>query len=398
MTERSAEADEGALMVMLDDIDVIDVDTHVTEPADLWTSRLPAKFRDVAPHVVWDDERQMERWRVGKYLLNSTGAHAHAGWKDFYPSVPPTLADTDPASWDGAARLKRMDEFGIHAQVIYPNLLGFRINAFLQLGDPELILECVRAYNDFQTDFCSADPKRLIPLMFLPFWDLDASMAEMKRCADNGHRGINFGTEFEKLGFPQLRSPHWHPLLAQAQDMDLPVSFHIGFSSKTEEDWTAYQTDEMLDVAKESALFILGNITGIAELIMSGMCERFPRLKFVSVESGFGYVPYLLEALDWQFMNMGGRRQHPDFTMPSEQFRRQIYATFWFETGVGRIIDQYPDNVMFESDFPHPTSLSPGPGSYASSAFDTIQANLADVPADTLRKLLHDNAAKLYKL
>jgi predicted TIM-barrel fold metal-dependent hydrolase len=121
-------------------------------------------------------------------------------------------------------------------------------------------------------------------------------------------------------------------------------------------------------------------------------------LNFISVESGYGYVPFLLDALDWQFENSSARFEYPDMLLPSEYFRRQIYATFWFEHRIGRQIDLYPDNVMFESDFPHPTSLSPGPGSTAKCARDTIEANLADVPDDILRKILHDNAVRVFNL
>jgi predicted TIM-barrel fold metal-dependent hydrolase len=141
-----------------------------------------------------------------------------------------------------------------------------------------------------------------------------------------------------------------------------------------------------------------GNLQGIAEVIMSGTCERFPRLKFVSVESGFGYVPFLLEALDWQFCNSAARGLHPSMLLPSEYFRRQMYATFWFESGVDRQIDLYPDNVMFETDFPHPTSLSPGPGSIARSPAETIAANLSRLDEATRRKVLSETAMLVYDL
>ncbi|MGE0307102.1 MAG: amidohydrolase family protein, partial [Acidimicrobiia bacterium] len=95
---------------------------------------------------------------------------------------------------------------------------------------------------------------------------------------------------------------------------------------------------------------------------------------------------------------MGVHKEHPEFLLPSEYFRRQIYASFWFETGIDRLIDMYPDNVMFESDYPHATSLSPGPATIAKTPHETINDNLADVPADVLRKLLYGTAARLYKL
>lgn len=382
-------------------IPVIDVDTHVTEPRDLWTSRLPRKHLAHAPRVEVADSSGLPRWVVGDHLLSPEAQSSHAGWRDFHPSFPPTLEEADPASWDANARLRRMDELGVFAHVLYPNLIGFQIYAFMDMGDADLSLACVRAYNDFQTDFASADRRRLIPIANLPIWDLEASVAELERCAAMGHRGVNFGVEMERLGFPPLRSGHWDPLLAAAQDLDLPITFHIGFQVSTKQssaERRAVSLSDPLEGAKNSALLFAGNLRGISEVIMTGTCDRFPRLKFVSVESGFGYVPFLLEALDWQFCNSAARALHPTMLLPSEYFRRQMYATFWFESGVDRQIDLYPDNVMFESDFPHPTSLSPGPGSIANSPAETIVANLSRLDDATRRKVLHTTASAVYRL
>jgi predicted TIM-barrel fold metal-dependent hydrolase len=151
-------------------------------------------------------------------------------------------------------------------------------------------------------------------------------------------------------------------------------------------------------VAQDSVLFFLGNAKCITELVMGGMCARYPDLKFVSVESGYGYIPYLIEAMDWQFLNNRASVTRKDLLLPSEYFKRQIYATFWFESNLHRTIDLFQDNLMFESDFPHPTSLTPGPGSIATDAKTYIADKLAIVPAGIKRKILHDNAAKLYGL
>jgi predicted TIM-barrel fold metal-dependent hydrolase len=383
---------------MTDSIAVIDVDTHVTEPPDLWTSRLPRKFRAAAPHVEWDAQRQRDRWHVGRHTLLGVQDQAHAGWKEFYPSTPSSFEEAEPGGWDSSERLKVMDAHGIEAQILYPNLLGFFGFAFMEL-EPELGLACVRAFNDFQVEWCSADPRRLIPLAFLPFWDVEASVAELRRCGDLGFRGFNWGHDFEKVGLPALRSTHWDPLMNLAQDLEMPVSFHIGFGNTTEaelHEWASVQNDASF--AQMSVLFFLGNAAVITDLCMGGICERFPRLNFVSVESGFGYVPYLLEAMDWMYRNNRASTARRDKPLPSEYFKRQVYATFWFEKNVDRLIDLLPDNVMFESDYPHPTSLSPGPGSAAQDAKTTIANNLARLPDDIRRKVLHDTAARIYKL
>lgn len=386
------------MTALLEAIPVVDADAHIIEPPDLWTSRVAAKHRDAAPRPAFDDKSGMTRWRVGDHWLAPLAQYNAAGWKEPFPSIPPSLEEADPAGHDPAVRLQRMDEHGIRTQLLFPNLLGFEIFGFLGL-ERDLLNDCVRAYNDFVTDFASEDRSRLIPLMFLPFWDIDASLAEMKRCRDLGHKAVNFAFFFEKIGLPPIRSDHWHPIFSQAQELDLPINFHIGFSQSTEADFTAARAmTDMRDFTRHAAMFITGNIQCIGEVLMSGLCDRYPDLKFVSVESGFGYIPYLLDSLDWQYKNMGGRSQYPHLMLPSEYFRRQMYATFWFERDIGRLIDLYPDNVMFSSDFPHPTSLSPGSGSDALNAKETIAANLSDIPEPILRKILNETATALYQL
>jgi predicted TIM-barrel fold metal-dependent hydrolase len=383
---------------MSEPIAVIDVDTHLTEPADLWTSRLPKKYKESAPHPVWDPERARDRWKVGRHTLIGVQDQAHAGWKEFFPSTPASFEEAEPGGWDPKARLQVMDGQGIAAQILYPNLLGFFPFAFRELGT-DLAGACVRAFNDFQVEWCSTDPNRLIPLAFLPFWDIEGSVAELTRCAEMGYRGFNWGHQFEKMGLPALRDAHWDPVMNLAQELELPVSFHIGFGSVDEvevEGWRTYNDD--LSLAPLSVLMFLGNANTIIDLCMRGICERFPRLKFVSVESGFGYVPFLLEAMDWQYKNNRGSLSRKGLPLPSEYFRRQVFATFWYEENVARLLDLLADNVMFESDYPHPTSLSPGPGSMAEDAKTTIARNLAGVPEEIRRKVLHDNAARLYRI
>jgi predicted TIM-barrel fold metal-dependent hydrolase len=383
---------------MSEPIAVIDVDTHLTEPADLWTRRLPRKYADQAPHLVWDEERGRQRWQVGRHTLIGVQDQAHAGWKEFFPSTPSTLEEAEPGGWDPQARLKVMDSHGIDAQILYPNLLGFFPYAFMDL-DRDLGLACVQAFNDFQVEWCSTDPERLIPLAFLPFWDLEGSVVELSRCAVLGYRGFNWGHQLEKVGLPRLQDAHWDPVMELAQDLGMPVSFHIGFGSTDEQDveeWRSYQDD--LSLAQLSVRMFLGNANTIVDLCMGGICERFPGLNFVSVESGFGYVPFLLEAMDWQYKNNRASLARQGMPLPSDYFKRQVYVTFWYEENVGRLLDLLPDNVMFESDYPHPTSLSPGPGSTAQDARTTIANNLAHVPDEIRRKVLHDNAARIYRL
>ena len=380
-------------------IPVIDSDSHVSEPPDLWTSRVPRKFGDRVPHVYHDDRRNIDRWLVGGKRLTGVGGWAMAGWPEYPPSHPATVDEMDPGAWQPVQRAQRMDEYGVTTQVVYPNLLAFFPYAFLSMQDSELQLACVQAYNDFLTEFAQTVPGRFIPLTALPFWDVEASVKEMIRCAEMGHKGIVFASKPYKIGFPRLAEPHWDPILATAQEIGHSVNFHVGFQEMNEDDLKSMigLAKYRSDYAKDSSLSLLGNAEAIADVIMSGIAHRYPNLNFVSVESGYGWLPYFVEAMNWQWLNSGAAKEHPERLMPDEYFRRQIFGSFWFEReSIARLADLYPDNIMFETDYPHPTSLSPGPASSSENPRDMIRKSIGGLPDEIQRKILFETAARLY--
>ena len=381
---------------------IIDADTHLTEPPDLWSARLPQRFRADAPRVVLDEKTNAMRWRIGDRWATSVGMYSVAGWPEAPPSLPPTLEEANPAAYDAGARLRHMDEHGIFAQILYPNLLTFEGFAFLGLRDEEFRLACVRTYNDYQAEFASVAPNRFVQLAVLPFWDVEESIKELRRCHAMGHRGVVWGATFGLHGLPEFTDPHWDPFYAVAQELHMSMNFHIGVGATREafeKSVEEYQSGTNLAAgALTSTMTFVNNARTIATLITSGLCERFPTLDFVSVESGFGYVPFLLDALDWQWTNVGARSAHPERLMPSEYFRRQIYAMFWFETEALDLLPKYQDNVMFETDFPHPTCLHPGPPFFPPSPAEVIDRATGIVGPAVMSKVLHDTPVRVYDL
>ena len=387
----------------LEKIRTVDSDSHVVEPPDLWLARLPKKFLDDAPRVVTHPGRNdVPHWHLptpGVWLTPLGQYCRQNGAK--------SLDELDRGAWDAADRLDRMDEFGIYAQVLYPNLISFETVHFLDHGDPEFVLACIRAYNDWLIEFSSADPARYIPIAVLPFWDVDASLAEIKRCKAAGHKGLLWSNKMEELDQPGITDRHWDPIYALAEDVELSLNMHVAAVQRSTladminlVDLNATPTPEQMAAVGMTSptLILMSNADAICRIVSSDVCERFPRLKFVSVESGFGYVPWLLSALDW-FMNMGanGVRVSNGELTPKERFRRQCYGSFWFETDTLRMLDLYPDNFMFETDFPHPASLAAGPG-FDFDVRGHVASAFRDVPPDLARKALHDNAAAVYNL
>lgn len=388
------------------DILVIDVDTHVLEPPDLWTSRLGQKWGDSVPLVRWDESTQKEYWYIEGRRSGALGGPAQAGWSEFPPDHPPRWSDIDAKLWDAPKRLEVMDEYGIYAEVLYPNVAVFGSAQLQQMSNPEMLLDCITAYNDFQTEWSAPAPERLLPITVLPFWDLEKSLAEMERCAAAGHRGISFSQEPGHFGLEPLVSRHWDPLWAAAQEMGQSVNFHIATADSAPAEYATNAIENLgakLHAMRASSgvQFFLGNAATIIKLICGGICHRFPRLDFVTVESGIGWIPFALEALDWQWKNLGVPEKEPEYDLlPSEYFRRQIYGCFWFEEASAKFAIETlgPDNILYETDYPHPTSMSPGPATAAIDPKEYYEGLLGDFPYETRYKILRGNAERIYRI
>jgi uncharacterized protein len=387
---------------LADKIKVIDADTHIVEPYDLWTSRISvAKWGDKVPQVRHVADEKEDFWFFNGERLGPAAGTSMAGWHEYAPKHPKIWNEVNPFASDANERLKKMDEYGIWAQVLYPNVAGFGAGQYLGLQDPELMLLCVQAYNDWIAEWASADPKRLLPQMALPFWDIDLSVKEMERATRLGHSGVILGGQPEFFGQPKLTDPYWDPLWASAQEKGLPIDFHIASGDLSNFHLHHPSVGEHAAFSGLAVMFTMENVKTLSQIIMGGICHRFPKLNFVSVESGIGWLPFALEMLDWMWLNCGVRQEHPEYDlMPSEYFQRQIYGCFWFERGTLKsTIEQIgANNILYESDYPHPTSMSPGPASIAVPPRQYIDEVLGDLPEDVSRKVLHDNAARIYNL
>lgn len=379
-----------------EDIRVVDMDSHYTEPPDLWTSRAPAKYRDVVPHVKTMPDGS-EAWFVNGNVpfgpLGFTVVRDDGSKK--YGSLSLTkFEELHRAAYDPEARLDMLDELGVHQQIVYPNVAGFGSNRFIAFDDPQVRRLAVAIYNDAAADLQRAGRGRLFPQAVVPFWDVDASIAEVRRAkGELGLTGITMCDRPEVFGLPYLNDPAWDRFWATCQELDVPVNFHIGAGSEAFQNtpWPNLPFQRIL--ALGSIGLFLDNFRVIVNLIFSGLLERFPRLKFVSVESGIGWIPFVLEAMEYQFDETVPDERDGLSLRPTEYFRRQIYASFWFEDfGPRAAIERIgEDNVMFETDFPHPTCLYP-------KAQEHIAEVLTDLPARVRRKVLRDTAVAVYNL
>jgi len=388
------------MTLALDHLRVIDADTHLTEAHDLWTSRAPAVLKDRVPHV--EDVDGVATWVVEGAVLGRAGGGGVVGRDGSKINAQKglfewTIDDVHQGAYDPRARLEMMDQVGVWAEVLFPNVIGLGGQGLSEaVGDPAFRLTLLQTYNDAMAQIQAESGDRLLPMGVLPSWDVDACVREAERVAALGHRGVNITSDPQDQGSPDLASRAWDPLWEVCSALHLPVHFHIGASLTTMSyfgtyPWPSQQEDTALAIG--GTLLFIGNARVVVNIITSGLLDRFPTLKMVSVESGCGWIPFILEALDFEMHENAPKQLAQLELRPSEYFKRQLYATTWFErTNLPQIIEAVgEDNVMFETDFPHPTCLYPDPLAVA-------EENMQGLSPAVQRKILGDNAAKLYRL
>lgn len=366
---------------MREDI-VLSADSHIVEPADLWSTRIDAQYRERAPRVV----RQLPNLPEGDWFVCenlrpfpvSGFAVAGVDPKDFGKSMLAGYPGVRPGAWDPVQRMKDQDIDGVAGEVIYPSL------AMMLYGikDGGLRAASFKAYNNWLAEFCGHAPKRLAGIALVPMDDVAQAVAELARAAKLGLRGGLI------WGFPPSSrtydSPEWDPLWAAAQDTGLPLSLHIltGAEGSGLDGASLMKTYPSLPHRMERSL---------SDIIFGGALHRFPGCKIVSAENDIGWIPHFLQRLDHSYHNY--RALETGFTIPekpSVYFKRQVHATFQ-DDRVGVVTRDFvgADNLMWASDFPH--SDSTWPNSRA-----VIARDFEGVPAADVAKITRTNCARVY--
>jgi predicted TIM-barrel fold metal-dependent hydrolase len=388
-------------MATSDGLFVFDADSHWSERPDLFTSRAPAHVRDRMPHVEDVDGQPMwvfDGHPAGRF--NAAGVVGRDGTKESAHIALRqwTIDQVHEGAYDPKIRLGVMDECGIDAQIIYPSTIGLGGQFLGVSDDPALCRLAIEMYNDAQAEVQAESNDRLLPLPLMPAWDIDTCIAEAKRVAAMGARGVNMTSDPQDLGAPDLASRDWDPFWEVCVSLHLPVHFHIGASITTMSwygnyPWPSHANNTRLAIG--GALLFIGNARVVANVILSGMFDRHPDLKMVSVESGCGWIPFILETLDYEMSENAPDELRQMKKMPSEYFKSNMYATFWFENNRNKLPELIEavgeDNILFETDFPHPTCLYPRP-------LETVQAKMATLSPEARRKILGENGRQLYRV
>lgn len=364
---------------------IISADSHVIEIPDLWENGLPSSLKKRAPKAFFDEGR--DAWMFGSADVppQAVGGLFMAGQQpdnvESYRRAGFSVAR--PGGWDPVERVKDMAQDGVSGEVLYPSLgLGF-----FCVDDPVFQEALFRAYNDWLIDYCHGAPERLFGVALISAFNIDHAIAEMKRCKEQGMVGtLIWQVPHQDLPFT---SDHYERYWAASQDLEMPVHLHIltGFGDsmhrQTAHGIKRYRIGVEQTREIEDALF---------DIIFSGVLERFPKLKIVSVENEVGWIPFWLGQCDKAFRRHRHAEALPIDKTPSEYFARQVYATFFNDHIGGRLFSWWgADNCMWSNDYPHQNSTWP-------HSQDVIARDLGELESGDRVKLLNSNVANLYNL
>jgi predicted TIM-barrel fold metal-dependent hydrolase len=388
---------------------IISVDDHVVEPAHLWQTWLPAKFRDAGPRV--------ERRGVAK--INFAGA---AAYNEEFDDASPTKADTwiyedlvythkrmvaavgyprnemtmtpityddmRPGCYDPVARLADMDMNHVEASACYPTFPRFCGQTFTEGKDKDLGLACVIAYNDWTVDeWCGDSGGRLIPICLIPLWNPQLAAAEVRRNAARGVRAVAFSEIPVHLGLPSIHSGYWDPFFAACEETGTVVCMHIGSSSRMP------ATSPDAPPAVTATLGFGNAMFSLVDFLWSGVLVRYPKIRLAYAESQIGWIPYVLERIDdvWED-NQGwaGTKAIPE--PPSTYFHRNVWGCFFKDqTGIDMRHKVGIDKITFETDYPHSDSTWPDTRAVVAKMLDGL-------PANEIHQIVRGNAIHLFDL
>ena len=390
----------------------ISVDDHVLEPPDLWTERLPSRYVDVGPRVI----REKGRLGTGKNGASGPWVPDDSGrWADIwhYESLIKPLDrhfgaagfDLQELDWEAVTfdelrpgcyrqvdRLADMDRNHTDVSICFPNTVPrFCGQQFAEADDKELSLLCVRAYNDWMIDeWCAGlGQGRLIPMTIVPLWDPSLAADEIVRCAAKGSHAVSFSESLYMLGLPSIYSGEWEGFFAACESTETTICLHIGSSSKTPT--TAPDAPHMV-----SSILLTSNAAGsLLDFIFSGVLHRFPGLKLAYSETDVGWMPYLIQRMDWKWSKRGrGTEFGGDLPeLPSSYLKDRVYGCL-IDDVVGMEMRSAVNNqICFETDYPHADTSWPDSVKVASSIIDACGLSQSETYA-----FLRGNAVRAFGL
>jgi predicted TIM-barrel fold metal-dependent hydrolase len=376
---------------------LVDADAHIDPPYEMWRDYLPAQLRELAPYIEEGDECDYVVFEGSKKPIRMIGNQAGRAGKDF--KMVGKVSDMR-AVWKTEQRLADMDADGIDSAVLFG---GGPLGTF----NSELYVASFEAYNRWVWDFCAADRRRLVPIAYLPMRNIDETINLLRTAAKMGFKSANIpafpqaadgfttGSNVKALksgqaaaltgdpkGAWQYSNPDFDRLWAEFAEHDMTTTIHLGARVPRFGEKEFFLAD--MPMSK------VAMIEPIAILIFNGIFQRFPKLRFASVESGVGWMAWVAEYMDrtWEkqrFWTDSKLTEKPSFYMD-----QNVYASF-IQDRTGVLTRDLPGgrNIMWSSDYPHSETTFP-------RSHEIIRRDFEGIPEKDVREICSTRAAKLY--
>lgn len=381
------------------DYRVISADSHVVEPPHLWEEYLPKEYQKFAPKLIKDRDGG-DAWELSEGVVAPIGLVAVKRGRKYsdpdYKWTGMKMSEANQGAFFPDARIQEQDEDGVDAEILFgPNRT---IMYFTGLGDRELALAAVQAYNDWMAkEYCAAAPRRLFGLCMIPNTGIDESIAELERAHAMGMKGcVLWAWPSGNDGISAADDPFW----AEAERLKMPINIHVrmpgargGLMGAPRAGSIQGQKLPKNPLVGMSCSPVEEMPTLLCETVFSGVFDRFPGLQFVGAEVNIGWVPEILQMMDDAYE----RDRHWTGTVlqkakPSDYWFSNWACTFLMDHfGVANRNWIGVRNALWSSDYPHHRCDWP-------NSTPLINEMMRDVPADERELMLAGNAIRIYNL
>jgi uncharacterized protein len=367
---------------------IIDADSHILEPLDLWENYLEDRqYLPKAPAFPEDDEGNQQFMLDGVVLsrkggLGVGGRNVRKKWDSSLRAQ--RWEEQEPGGFSPHPRIADYDEEGVWGGLVFPTI-GLRFTA---IEDPNLAAALCRAYNKWLADFCAPYSDRLFGIGAIPFQNPELAVREMRYAVEKlGFRGVFVRPN--PLQGRNMDHPDFNPVWQAAQDLGCAVAIHEGGNVRgvnqqvgqdRYKNW-AYVHAVAHPMEMQMAMMCL---------LFGGVLERYPGLRVAFVEAGAGWLPFWLERLDSHFHRLGWilpECKRP----PSEYFKRQCVIQVESDEATIPMITELvgEDYLVWGSDYPHFDCNWLG-------AVDKLRSY--PLSEAVQRKVLGENVARFYRL
>jgi predicted TIM-barrel fold metal-dependent hydrolase len=380
---------------------MVSADSHACEPPKYLAERIEPQYRERLPRV--------ETRQDGSRFIISEGSRPQLvrpgrDWKQKHQVQEQESFEKSSMAMPYSSRMEEEDlvrsragagienrdrdntEDGIDTEVIFANK-GMLCYA---TPDPVFAMAMCRAWNRWALDEFGAAFDRMLPMAMVCPGDLEGTNAEIEWAAEHGFKGLLLPNKPiygpHQPGEVIYNDPCFEGLWSRIEELGLPITLHV--STGRDPRAVSGNGGAIINYVSHS---METTLEPLVQIISSGVLERHPRLRVGTVESGIGWLPWMLETMDHAHRahHMWVRPVLP--RLPSEYYRSNCFSTFQLDPAGLDLIEERDlvDNVMWANDYPHHEGTWP----HSAAAIERTMGGLRE---ETRKKILGLNAARVF--